>query len=168
MAREVSHSKIVAFHRDIARYHKGINSFYRFNISEVANNFRNGIATPALMLESHSSELQTNPNGTTTFNGRSISFLVLDSTLKPDNYEKQEEVLDATENICLDIAAYLKQQHQTQSSWLYGLLDVNSIKVEKVGPVWGTMFGWNVLYTVKNKESMIVNPEVWDFNAPEI
>lgn len=165
MAREISHSTIVNFHKDIQRFHKGLKGFYRFNISEVSSKFRSGVNTPALMLESHSSELQTNPNGSTTFNGRSISFLVLDDTFKPDNYDKQDEVLDATENICLDIAAYLKQQNQTQGSWMYGLLDVSSIKIEKVGPIWGAMYGWNVLYTVKNKESMQMNPEVWDFNA---
>ena len=166
MARTVTHKIIVDFHRELARYHKGINSFYRFNWNEIAGKFRNGITGPALLLESHSAELAPNPNRSTTFNERAISFLVLDFAGKADDYQKQEVVLDATENIVLDIAAYVKQLNEAKGHWLYGLIDLKDFKYDKVGPLWDGMYGWNVTYQVRNKESMIVNPEVWYFNTP--
>jgi len=50
MARTTTHSNIVQFHKDIATAHKGINDFYRFDITELTGRLRNGVVTPVLML----------------------------------------------------------------------------------------------------------------------
>jgi hypothetical protein len=160
--RTVTHSPIVEFHRSIQVAHKQLNGFYRFNWNEINGMFRSGIGTPALLLESHSSGLNTNANNTTTFNGRNISFLLLDFTGKADSYDKQEEVLDTLENVGLDIAAYLKKLNGDRSSWLYGLFDPNTFRMEKVGPIFDNMYGWNVLYTLKNHESLCFEPDKWE------
>jgi len=165
MDRVAKHRDIVALHKDIKRFHKGINGFCRFNYDELADQFRNGVATPALALSSHSAALEINPNGSTTFNAKDISFLLVDYTGKPDEYDKQEVVLDALEDIALDIATYLEKLSKDPSHWLYGLFDRKSFKYEKVGPLWDSMYGWNVMYQLKNKESMVLDPERWDFNA---
>lgn len=161
--RNTTHSHLVAFHQAIAKAHKEINGFYRFNWNEINGKFRSGIGTPALLLESHSSQLTANANNTTTFNDKSVSFLLLDFTGKADDYNKQEAVLDNLENVVLDIAAYLKKENGNRYSWLYGKFDPNSFKYEKVGPIFDNMYGWNVLYAPKNHEKLCYEPDKWDW-----
>lgn len=161
MERKVSHKKIVKFHRDIATSNIDINGFYRFNWNEIEGQFRSGIGTPALLLESMSSDFSSNPNKSTSFNNRRVSFLLIDFAGRVNDFDKQEEVLDSTEAIALEISAYLKTMNNDSSSWLYGLYDVDSLRIEKVGPVFDNMYGWNVLYTIKNKEPMVMDVTKW-------
>jgi hypothetical protein len=161
--RLVTHKSIVDFHQEIATAHKEIKGFYRFNWGEITNKFRSNVETPALLLESHSSGLNSNPNNTSTFNGRNISFILLDFAGKADDYNKQEIVLDNLENIGLDIASYLKKLNGDKNSWLFGKFVTDSFKMEKVGPIFDNMYGWNVLYTLKNHESLSWEPDKWNF-----
>ncbi|UOX32428.1 hypothetical protein LXD69_10225 [Flavobacterium sediminilitoris] len=161
--REATHSKIVQFHEEIATAHLDINGFYRFNWSEISGKFRAGIATPALLLESHSFGIKPNSNNTTTFSPKYISFLLLDFTGKADNYTKQEEVLDITENIAIDIISYLKQLYNDKTSWLYGCVDLDSIECEKVGPIFDNMYGWNVKYSITPRQPLCFEPDKWFF-----
>lgn len=158
---KVSHKQIVDFHREIAEKHLEINGFYRFNWNEIEGSFRSGIGTPALLLESTSSDFTQNPNKTTSFNNRRVSFLILDFAGRVNDFDKQEDVLDHTEAIGLEISAYLNTMNKDSSSWLYGLYEVDSLKLEKVGPIFDNMFGWNVLYTIINKQTMVVNKDKW-------
>jgi len=164
--RAVTHKPIVEFHQGIATAHKEINGFYRFNWNEITGQFRSGIQTPAMLLESHSAALNANSNNTATFNGRNISFLLLDFTGKADSYSKQEEVLDKLENVVLDIAAYLKKLNGDRNSWLFGKFDPNNFSYEKVGPIFDNMYGWNVLYTLKNHEPLCFEPDKWVLPTP--
>lgn len=161
MGRNVSHKKIVEFHQEIQRRNKALKGFYRFNWVEIEGQFRSGIGTPALLLESHSTDLSSNSNKVVTFNNRRISFLIIDFTGVTDDYEKQEDVLDATEDIALDIVSFLKTESKKEGSFLHNLFDVDTVRIEKVGPIFDNMYGWNVLYTLKNKEPMCFDPEKW-------
>ena len=114
--RTTTHAQVVAFHEAIAQAHKQILGFYRFNWNEINGQFRSGVQAPALLLESHSSQLDTNANNTTTFANRNISFMLLDFTGKADNFEKQEEVLDTLENIGIDIQSYLNKENGDRNS----------------------------------------------------
>lgn len=165
--RTNTHAHIVAFHKSIALAHKEINGFYRFNWNEISGQFRSGIQTPALLLESHSAQLSTNSNNSATFNNRNISFLLLDFTGKADNYTKQEEVLDQLENVALDIASYLKEQNGNRNSWLFGKFDTASFRMEKVGPIFDNMYGWNILYTPRNHEPLCYDALKWDWTITE-
>jgi len=159
--RTLTFSKLVDFHRAIATAHNGIKGFFRFNINELNNRFRSGIQTPALLLESYSSSIEENPNNTTNFNNRDMSFLIIDFAGKADNYDKQDEVLDTLENVALDVMTYLKKEHKNRESILFGMLDKGSLSYEKVGPLFDNMYGWNVLYTLKNHEPLIYNEDNW-------
>lgn len=163
MERKVTHEKIIEFHKEIAERHKEINGFYRFDLKEIEGQMRSGIKAPALLLMSHSSVLSTNPNKTTNFNTRTISFLIIDNGGKLDNYVKHNEVLNATELIALDVISYCKRESNNSASFLYNLFDVANVRIEKVGPVFGTYFGWNVIYDIKNHESMVFDESKWDF-----
>lgn len=165
--RTTTHKEFVKFHESIAKAHLQIKGFYRFNWNEIAGKFRSGVETPALLLESYSSELEMSNPQRTPFNGKSVSFLLLDFTGKADNYEKQEQVLNDLENIALDICSYLEKENKNRDSWFFGLFELNSFRYEKVGPIFDNMYGWNVLYTIKNKESMIYDPAKWNWEHEE-
>jgi len=162
--RTTTHTHVIAFHKAIQQAHKELFGFYRFNWNEINGKFRSGIQTPAMLLESHSSQLAANSNNTTTFNDKNISFLLLDFTGKADNYAKQEEVLDRLENIAIDIASYLKLQNGIKTSWLFGKFDPSNYKYEKVGPIFDNMYGWNVLYSLKNHEPLCYDETKWDWS----
>ncbi|MDM1502265.1 hypothetical protein HX071_08610 [Myroides marinus] len=159
---KVSHKQIVEFHKYISEKHVDINGFYRFNWNEIEGIFRSGVGTPALLLESMSSDFSQNPNKTTSFNHRRVSFLVLDFAGNVNDFDKQEAVLDQTESIALEISAYLNTLNKDSTSWLYGLYEVDSLKLEKVGPIFDNMYGWNVLYTIKNKQTMVMDDTKWN------
>lgn len=163
MTRIATHSKIVQFHREIAEANKAIKGFYRFDITELSNKLRSGVQTPVLMLESHSTDLAPNANKTVTFANRRISFLLLDFAGKVDNYDKKEEILDCQEEIALDICTYLKKCHDDKNHWLYGMIDLQTVQIEKVGPIMDNMYGWNVIYTIKNHEPMCYDAEKWEW-----
>lgn len=163
--RTTTHSHLITFHEAIAKAHKELNGFYRFNWNEINGKFRSGINTPALLLESHSAQLSTNSNNTTTFNNKNVSFLLLDFTGKADDYDKQEAVLDKLENVVLDIAAYLKKENGNRESWLYGKFETSSFHYEKVGPIFDNMYGWNILYAPKNHEPLCYDPDKWDWTT---
>ncbi|AEW85881.1 hypothetical protein [Flavobacterium columnare] len=162
--RNTTHANIVAFHQRIQQAHKEINGFYRFNWNEINNAFRRGIPTPALLLESHSMGLKPNANGTAHFSERAISFLLLDHTGKADNYTKQEEVLDRLENIMLDICTYLNKISKDPATLKsIGKIDLNSIEVEKVGPVFDNMYGWNIRYLLTAHEPLCYDATRWEW-----
>lgn len=166
MARIATHSKIVQFHKDIATANKEIKGFYRFDITELTGQLRRGVETPVLMLESHSTDLSQNQNNTTTFANRRVSFLLLNFTGKTDDYDKKEEVLDDLENVALDICAFIKKCHNDKNHWLYGMVDLQTVQIEKVGPILDNMYGWNVIYTLKNHEPMCYDAEKWQWPTP--
>ena len=161
--RTNTHLFLVKFHEDIATAHKKINGFFRFNMAEILGQFRSGIETPALLLESHSSEIDENQNKTVHFNNKAISFMLLDFTGKADNYRKQEEVLDELENVGLDILTYLKKSTNDRNSFLFGKFDAATFRMEKVGPIFDNMYGWNILYQLKNHEPLTYEPDKWDW-----
>jgi hypothetical protein len=163
MTRIATHSKIVEFHKAIATAHVGINGFYRFDITELTGRLRSGIQTPVLMLESHSTDLAENSNKTVTFANRRVSFLLLNFSGKVDNYDLRESVLDDLENVALDIVAFLKKCRNDKTHWLYGMIDIDTVQVEKVGPLLDNMFGWNVIYTLKNHEPMCYDEAKWEW-----
>lgn len=159
--RELTHAKIVELHRAIANAHNSINGFYRFNWSEITGELRSGIQTPVLAMESHSLDFSQNSTKSANFGNRRISFLLLDFTGKADNYAKQEEVLENLENIAIDICAYLNQEAKDSNSLLWKKIDVSSIEIEKVGPIFDNMYGWNIKYAIKNHEPLCYEPTKW-------
>lgn len=163
MQRIVSHATIVAYHKMIATAHKKINGFFRFNFSEIENSLRRGISVPALALESHDSAIEPNENQTSTFNTRTISFMLLDFA-PYDNYQKQEEVIDNLEKIGLDIGSILERDRKDRTHWLYGKYK-GRFNMQKVGPIFDSMYGWNIVYDISNQEPMCFEDSVWDFTT---
>jgi hypothetical protein len=159
--RNITHNKIIAYFKDLAAQHKQLNGFYRFDLDEARSSLRTGIALPALFLESHSADLESQTNQVTTFNNRTISFLVLDRS-KARDFDKVNDIRDTAESVILDIIARMKRDSKDRDHWLYNLFDVNSVVMDPGGPIFMDLYGINCRLLLKNKETMVYNPEVWN------
>lgn len=162
MERKIDPDKLLHFHSEIARKHKGINGFYRFNLKEIEGKLRSGIKTPAMLMLSHSSSLNANTNKTVNFNTHSISLLILDFAGKPNDFDKENTVLNTTYYLCLDVVSYLVKQNKDPNSFLHMLFNVDTVRIEKVGPIFDNMFGWNLLFDLKNPEPFCFEPDKWE------
>ena len=161
--RTINFSRIEQFHKEIATALIELKGFYRFDFQELNNAIPGDIEFPVLMLEAPSSELFSETKMVSNFNRRNISFLVIDHAGAADDYTKKTEVLTDTEGIALDIISYLKKCAIDRSHFLCGLFDINTVRIEKVGPLFDNMHGWNILYEIKAQETMCFVPEKWNF-----
>jgi hypothetical protein len=162
--RAITNKTITAFIKSIATAHVDIKDFYRFNIQEVNNALSHSIQLPALLLEAPSINLTSQTKMVSNFNVRNISFLILDYVDGTDNFESEEEVLENCEGLALDAISYLVKCAKDPSHFLFGKFDINTVRIEKVGPVFDNMFGWNVLFDIIAQEPMCYVPEKWNFN----
>lgn len=160
--RPITYKTLKDFHQSLATAHKEINGFYRFDFSEINGQFRAGIGLPALLLEAPSSQLKSKTKMASNFNERAVSFLIIDHAGAIDNYDKKDDVLTDTEGIALDIQSYLVKCAKDSSHWLFGKFDINSVRIEKVGPLFDNYYGWNVLYSITAQETMCFDAEKWD------
>jgi hypothetical protein len=158
----ITYETIKTFHQEIATKHKSINGFHRFDIQEVNNALSTTIGLPALLLEAPSTELYSETKMVSNFNRRQISFLLMDHAGASDDFDKKEDVLTQMEGIALDIQSYLVKCAKDSAHFLFGKFDINSCRIEKAGPLFDNMHGWNVLYEIKAHEPMIFDPSKWD------
>lgn len=163
-SRTINFKTIEDFHKYVANAHVDIKSFYRFDFSEIENGLTSPIAEfPVLMLEAPSAELYSETLMVSNFNKRNVSFLVLDHAGERTDFDRQSEVLAITEGIALDIVSYFIKCYKENGHWLQGKFDINTVRIEKVGPIFDNMYGWNVLYEIRSQEKMCFVPEKWNF-----
>lgn len=161
MKRKIDPQLLHDFHQEMANKHKCIHGFYRYNLNEIEGRFRAGIETPALLMLSSSSMLSRNENKTANFNTHSLNLLLIDFAGKPGDYEKQEAILNDTYYLALDCVSYLEHQRKQRESPLFMLFDTDSVRIEKVGPIFDNMFGWNLIYDIKNPEPLCYDENKW-------
>jgi hypothetical protein len=162
--RTITNKTITAFIKSIATAHVDINGFYRFNIQEVNNALSDSIGLPALLLEAPSINLISENKMVSNFNLRNISFLIVDHVSGTDNFEAEEDVLENCEGLALDVFSYLVKCAKDQNHFLFGKFDINTVRIEKAGPLFDNMFGWNILFDMKAHEPMCYVPDKWNFS----
>lgn len=162
--RTITYKTIKEFHEALQKAHKEINGFYRFDLTEVNNALASTIGLPALLLEAPSTDLSSETKMNSNFNNRFISLLIMDHAGKIDDNDKKDEVLENTEGIALDIVSYLVKCAKTPTHFLFGKFDINSVAIEKAGPLFDNMYGWNILYQIKNHEPMCFDATKWNEN----
>lgn len=162
MERKIDPDKLLQFHKEIAEKHKQLKGFYRFNLNEIEGQFRSGVQTPSLLMMSQSNVLSSNPNKVANFNTHSMSILIIEFAGKPNDFDKENTVLNDTYYIALDVVSYLVKENKNPQSFLYMLFDIATVRIEKVGPIFDNMFGWNLLFDLKNHEPFCFEPEKWE------
>jgi hypothetical protein len=162
--RTITNKTITAFIKSIATAHVDINGFHRFNMQEVNNALSDDIKLPALLLEAPSINLSSETKMVSNFNTRNISMLIMDHVQGTDNFEAEEDVLENCEGIALDINSYLVKCAKDTNHFLFGKFDINTVRIEKAGPIFDNMFGWNILFDIKAHEPMCFVSNKWDFS----
>lgn len=158
--RTVDHNSIIEYFNNLATQHVDVKGFIRFDLDEARSQLRTGIALPALFLESHSSDLESQTSQVTTFNNRTVSFLILDRA-GPRDHDKINDIRTMAEAVILDIISRMKRDNKDRNHWLFQLFDVNSVVIDPGGPIFQDLYGYNVRLTIKNKEPMVYNPLKW-------
>lgn len=160
----ISYKQIQEFHQSVADAHVDIKDFYRVDFEELQGALRTNIkGFPVLMMEAPSVVLSSESQGVSTFGTREMSILVLTNVTDRENFQETENALDTTHRIALDIVSYFKKSAQQEDHILFGRFDINTVRLEKVGPIIDNLYGWNLLYEIKSFESMIFNPAKWQF-----
>lgn len=160
MARLVRHGVIRDYFKQIATEHKLIKGFATFNLNQAREQLRSGLDTPILLLESASSELDGGK--TSTFNIRTISFLIMEH-VPPLNFEEEDNIKERSEQYTLDILSRIQRDAQNPAHWLFGLFDKTTV-VSDTPPeyLFGDMMGYNTRLELKNHEPLCFEPEKWD------
>lgn len=166
----VSFLKIINYLESLAENHVDIKSSYRWNVSEVTGQLRNGLDLPVQLIDAV--ETQTKGDRKKTIHSNSTAFTVLGkpntSTGNLDEYEAQNEVLNYCQGICFDLetrilhdAEQVKDKYGNKN-WLYGLVDKNSFHHFKVGPLFTDgLYGYRCEVTLKNLVNTIPVSDKW-------
>ena len=151
--RTTSHNRILEYFEQLATEHVLIEGFYRFNWTEIKASLRNAPQGFMLLMESHAGDLEK--EGTAVRNRRVISALVL-APAAHDDYDKQNEIFDTSEQIVLDIVARIKHdseglKHDSPLKWLRGF-DVASVRydVNPGTPLFVNRYGYNFIIELPN------------------
>jgi len=158
--RPVSHNVIKKYFQKIANEHKQIHDFSTFNLNAARERLRSGLKTPIFLLESHSSDIEG--GRTSTFNVRTVSFLIMDHVPRND-FEREDEIKNESEQITLDILSRMHRDGNNPEHWLYGLFDKNSVSSDTPPEfLFGDMMGYNTRLEIKNHEPLTFDPDKWE------
>jgi hypothetical protein len=165
--RTITHQKILDYFESISNQHISIEGFYRYHWGELQSALRNRTDGYVLLMESHAGDLSK--EGTRTFNRRTVSLLVLKAVINSDDYSGINEVLDGSEQICLDIVSRLIHDSKEAASdrnseyrWLRGF-DPGAVNydVDPASPLFIDMYGYNMILELPNPEELCYEPEKW-------
>lgn len=161
--RTTSHNRILEYFKKLADEHTLIEGFYRFNWNEIKSSLRNAPQGFMLLMESHAGDLEK--DGTSTRNRRTISALVL-APAPHDDYNKQNQIFDTSEQIVLDLVSRINHDSQGLNSqsplkWLRGF-DVSSVRydVNPGTPLFVNRYGYNFIIELPNPGDICYDAEV--------
>lgn len=146
-------------------------AFKRIDIEDVLNGIKQDMVNTCMFLENP--EIRTadilSDNPRKLFNG---AFLIMKNTDKGD-FEQQISALDEcmtiSEQVLTKIVNDSRISRQNPSHpWQIKGFDVNTIGLEKVGPVFGNWFGWRVQFTINQTftNRLVLKASDWYDDVP--
>jgi len=160
---DINHLILVNYFSSIAENHKGINGFFRMDLTEIMGSFRNGIGLPCLVLESHDGDFGDS-NIQSTVNNRGFAFTIYSNPDK-NNYVEQNEKLSDCELIGLQVIARMKHDATIPTHFLYNKFKVSSVKYGKVGPIFSEkLYGYRFQGEIMGNEPLLFDPSIWSDN----
>ncbi len=161
---------IVGYLEGLASAHVDIKSAYRWNVSEFTGKMRKGVELPVMLIDAV--ETQGMGDKAKRFHANVTAFTILDKpntkTGGMDEYEAQNQVLDACQQICFDVedrilfTASLTKDDNNAKNWLYGLVDEDSFHHVKVGPIFvDGLYGYRCEVTLKNQVPTLPDASKW-------
>jgi hypothetical protein len=143
--------------RDVA-HTKDNPKFARFNIEEILAGMAHGLdpVTPCLLLESFEGRLSE--EGDNVMDNQDAAFLIMQHC-ELEAFDAQNEIIDRAKKIGLKVVAKLRSDARKDIGLKH--FDRNSVGYEKVGPIFGTCFGYRFTFSFFNPISLAVNPADW-------
>lgn len=143
--------------KDVA-HTKDAPKFARFNIEEILAGMAHGLdpSTPCLLLESFEGRLSE--EGDNVMDTQDAAFLIIQHAALED-FKAQNGIIDRAKQIGFKVVA--KMRHDARLRQGLEHLDRNSIGYEKVGPIFGTCFGYRFTFSFFNPVSLKLNPADW-------
>jgi hypothetical protein len=147
----IDYQTINSYFEDLVQKHVDLNSFFRFDFSEIMAKMRNGIEYPALLLEDTGLSIADN-GAQSKSESFEVSFLVL-KTSKPREYD----IIELALSDCLEIAKELERRvladSESPSHWLYNRYEQSQTIFHKVGPIFAeTCWGYRCSLVFTNTD----------------
>lgn len=135
--------------------------FARINIDEVLGGLKTKLKFPALVVESPEGFF-TDDTIDNVLRGYVIGFTIVDR-VKPGDFDGEETVLAITEQMVMDIVSRLRKEHRDYSTAgiISRAFQLNTVRWNKVGPLWENCFGWRCTFQVQNPNSLAYDEEKW-------
>lgn len=92
---------------------------------------------------------------------RSMNFGILIGNVPADDYEAQYQAIDQAETIAWKVIARLRYDHNDKTHFLYNALLKNSIEVRPIELEGVGLFGVEVAFKLKNRQSLKLEPNDW-------
>lgn len=156
----INHTQLLDYFKSLQENLKGLEGFYRMDLTEIRAAFRSGVPFPAMVLESHEGSfdqsIQNNSINTIFF-----AFTIYDNPEK-ENYNQQNEMLTNAEALGLKIIARMRYDAAQPAHFLFTNFDVSTVKYNKVGPIFSEkLYGFRFTGEIVNNHSLKINPTDW-------
>ncbi len=162
-----THKQISDYMKQLSVLNDNINSFFRFNISDIQGGIRAKINFPAMALESPEGNF-VGSNTNNSLDSKLFAFTIFDKPSR-GNFDQEDDMLDDCELIGKQILARMRYDSLVPASVIYRLFKLEKVQYHKVGPVFTDhLFGYRFEVELSDaKVNMQINPADWsDLDDP--
>jgi hypothetical protein len=161
----------IDFFKGLAEQHVGIRHsdtnkrFFRMNLHEITGDMRSKIDpdNKIMTLESyqHSSKDLHSDNHLRDYTG---AFMILQRDKNTDDYNIQDTILDECEEIAIEISRkmYDDSINPDYDARFFVNLELGSFTFQKVGPIFGSWYGFRCQFDFDDNYKIAIDPTKWD------
>lgn len=158
---QITHANIVAYFEKLVTNLKGIESFFRMDLTEIQSSFRSSANFPCLVLESYEGDLQDS-NTSNSVNQKTFAFTIYTNP-KADDYNQQNLELSLSEELGLKIIGRMRHDAAQPDHLLFRKFKVENVSYAKVGPVFNErLYGYRFIGVFLENQSLKINPLDWE------
>lgn len=162
MARLLSFKKVNDYFEELATKHVDINDFVGTSPVELANKAASvdGLKTTLVFYDYYG---KLSGNDQRTFNNRKISFSVVETGVRADDFPAQDNAIDKCEAIGLEVLSRINVwSKMPESGWLYKNFEKETATWEQVRSEGSEGFwGMDFSFELKTIEPLVVDPSKW-------
>lgn len=158
--KEISYSQIANYFKELANNAKFINDFVGFSAAEwaVKTASVDGLISPVLAMFKYQLEFEGEQN---TESLRETGFAIMYNEIAPDDFEAQNNAVNEAEANAIKILSRIKLDSADPNHFLYKSFVKNSVKITNTD-LNGNSFGVEVVFNMRNKQSLKVHREDWN------
>lgn len=161
--RNVTYTTVKEYFKSLSTNHKDINSFVGYAAEELASEMAKlrGLSTPVLVLFNYEGKLDGNKQRTLA--NRTISFAILKSVTKKDDFTEQYSVIAECEVLGLSVMSRINYDSKyVKDHWLHNNFMQETVRFNEVkyrGKE--ALFGMEFFFDIKTSEPLTININNW-------